>query len=117
MNKKIDYAIQLIKKYHSIVHVDKSSGVDYLVFLYDYVSGKKAIHTNKIQWAVNSAMRQQDYPKDVLYDQGMLYIKIESKPEIKESEEINEALESIIIETDSVVIEEPKKRKSKKTVE
>ena len=122
MNQKLSYAIQLIKKYHIALNVEKSSESTF-VFLFDYVAGKKSVHTFRIQKAVERAMRQQDFPKDVFYDQGMLYIKMESKPvtDVIESEpEIevnNEVLESVIIETDAVVLDTPKKRKSKKIIE
>lgn len=122
MNHKLSYAIQLIKKYNNVMHVEKT-GADHFVFLYEYVSGKKSINTNRIKKAVEIASKQQDYPKDVFYDQGMLFMKIESKtvkeviesePEIEVSDEI---LESVINETDAVILDAPKKRKSKKIVE
>lgn len=122
MNQKLSYAIQLIKKYHIALNVEKSSESTF-VFLFDYVAGKKNVHTIKIQKAVERAMRQQDYPKDVFYDQGMLYLKIESKPVIEEivpepeMEVSDEILESVINETDAVILDAPKKRKSKKIVE
>lgn len=113
MNKKIEYAIQLIKKYHSVMHVEKSDA-EHFVFLFEYVSGKKAIHTNRIKKSVENAMRQQDYPKDVFYDQGMLYVKIETKPEVKE---VIVESEPEITEIDSEITEAPKKKKTKKTIE
>lgn len=115
MNQKLSYAIQLIKKYHIVLNVEKSSESTF-VFLFDYVAGKKSVHTIRIQKAVERAMRQQDFPKDVFYDQGMLYMKIESKPASKviESEPEIEVIEN---EIEPEVIDAPKKRKSKKIVE
>ena len=119
MNQKLSYALQLIKKYHVALNVEKSSESTF-VFLFDYVAGKKHVHTLKIQKAVERAMRQQDYPKDVFYDQGMLYLKMESKPltevivsqpEIEVEVEVNET------ESEPEIIDAPKKRKSKKIVE
>lgn len=115
MNQKLSYAIQLIKKYNNVMHVEKT-GADHFVFLFEYVSGKKSINTNRIKKAVEIASKQQDFPKDVFYDQGMLFMKIESKPatEVIESEPEIEVIES---ETESEIIDAPKKRKSKKIVE
>lgn len=119
MNQKLSYALQLIKKYHIALNVEKSSESTF-VFLFDYVAGKKHVHTLKIKKAVENAMRQQDYPKDVFYDQGMLYIKMESKPasEVIETQpEIETETEIEVNETESEIIDAPKKRKSKKIVE
>ena len=119
MNQKLSYALQLIKKYHVALNVEKSSESTF-VFLFDYVAGKKHVHTLKIKKAVENAMRQQDYPKDIFYDQGMLYLKIESKPltEVIVSEpEIEVEVEVNETESEPEIIDAPKKRKSKKIVE
>lgn len=115
MNHKLLYAIQLIKKYNNVMHVEKT-GADHFVFLFEYVSGKKSINTNRVKKAVEIASKQQDYPKDVFYDKGMLFIKIESKPVIEQIV-IEPEIEVNETESEPEVIDAQKKRKSKKTVE
>lgn len=118
MNAKLLYAIQLIKKYHIALNVQKTD-TDHIVFLFDYVSGNKSINTIKIQKAVERAMKQQDYPKEVIYNDGMLHILnpeksviIEKTVEVESSVEVETETETETV-VEETVVEAPKKRAKK----
>ncbi len=111
--KKINEAIAIIRKYYNAVSVQRTDN-DNVVYLFDYINKKKTIGSVIVNKAVEKAMKQQDFPREVLYSEGMLSIatvKIyqpEPEPEIKTEIEETEIVEETIIE------EKPKKRGRKK---
>ena len=114
--KKINEAIAIIRKYYNAVSVQRTDN-DNVVYLFDYINKKKTIGSVIVNKAVEKAMKQQDFPKEVLYSEGMLSIptvKIyqpEPEPEIEKEIEETEIVEETIIE------EKPKKRGRKKQSE
>lgn len=108
---KLNEAIQIIKKFHPSFNVQKTDVAE-IVFLFDYKMNKKTVGSEKITQAVEKAVKQQDFPKTVKYQDGMLFIL---KPEtVKEqTKEIKEQTKETVNE--EVTVEEaPKKRTRKK---
>jgi len=108
---KINEAITIIKKFHPALFVQKTD-VEDIVFLFEYKINKKTVGSEKITQAVERAVKQQDFPKTVKYQDGMLFIL---KPEtVKEqTKEIKEQTKETVNE--EVTVEEaPKKRTRKK---
>lgn len=108
---KLNEAIQIIRKFHPSFNVQKTDIAE-IVFLFDYRMNKKTVGSEKITQAVEKAVKQQDFPKTVKYQDGMLFIL---KPETikEETKEVKEE----VIETvnQKVTVEEtPKKRTRKK---
>lgn len=108
---KLNEAIQIIRKFHPSFNVQKTDVAE-IVFLFDYKMNKKTVGSEKITQAIEKAVKQQDFPKTVKYQDGMLFIL---KPETikEETQEVKEE----VIETVSqeVTVEEtPKKRTRKK---
>ena len=110
---KIQEAINIIKKFHPAFHVQKTD-VEDIVFLFEYRMNKKTVGSDKIKQAVEKAVKQQDFPKAVKYQDGMLFIlKSETIIEPVKEEVKDETV--VIEETQTDVIEEtPKKRTRKK---
>lgn len=114
--KKINEAIAIIRKYYNAVSIQRTDN-DNVVYLFDYINKKKTIGSVIVNKAVEKAMKQQDFPKEVLYSEGMLSIatvKIyqpEPEPEIETEIEETEIVEETIIE------EQPKKRGRKKQID
>jgi hypothetical protein len=112
---KIQEAINIIKKFHPSFNVQKTD-VEEIVFLFDYKMNKKTVGSEKITQAVEKAVKQQDYPKSVKYQDGMLFIL---KPETI-AEQVKEQTKEIKKQTKETVNEEvtveeaPKKRTRKK---
>lgn len=112
---KIQEAINIIKKFHPSFNVQKTD-VEEIVFLFDYKMNKKTVGSEKITQAVEKAVKQQDYPKSVKYQDGMLFIL---KPETI-AEQVKEQTKEIKEQTKETVNEEvtveeaPKKRTRKK---
>ena len=105
---KIQEAINIIKKFHPSFNVQKTD-VEEIVFLFDYKMNKKTVGSEKITQAVEKAVKQQDYPKSVKYQDGMLFIL---KPETI-AEPVKEQTKETVNE--EVTVEEaPKKRTRKK---
>lgn len=116
--KKINEAIAIIRKYYNAVSVQRTENEN-VVYLFDYINKKKTIGSVIVNKAVEKAMKQQDFPKEVLYSEGMLSIatvKIyqpEPEPE-PETEIVNDLIDYFIAESETVEEEKPKKRKRKK---
>lgn len=117
-SKKIAQALYIIRKYYNVVYTQKTDNEN-VVYLFNYTNNKKTIGSEKISSAVEKAMKQQDFPKDIYYSEGMLsliqkqeYVQQQQQPEAIETEadETGEAEE--ITET-----EKPKKRGRKKQTE
>jgi hypothetical protein len=114
-SKKIAQALTIIRKYYGAINVQRTDNED-VVYLFDYTTQKKTIGSEKINKAVEKAVKQNDFPKDIYYSEGLLsVIKIEEnvqQPEAIEAE-ADETLEAEeITET-----EKPKKRGRKKQTE
>jgi hypothetical protein len=114
-SKKIAQALTIIRKYYGAINIQRTDNED-VVYLFDYSTQKKTIGSEKINKAVEKAVKQNDFPKDIYYSEGLLsVIKIEEnvqQPETIEAE-TDEAVEAKeIIET-----EQPKKRGRKKQTE
>lgn len=105
---KINEAIQIIRKFHPSFNVQKTDVAE-IVFLFDYKMNKKTVGSEKITQAVQKAVKQQDFPKTVKYQDGMLFIL---KPETikEETQEVKEE----VINQEVIVEETPKKRTRKK---
>ena len=114
-SKKIAQALTIIRKYYSAVNVQRTDNED-VVYLFDYSTQKKTIGSIKINKAVEKAVKQNDFPKDIYYSEGLLsIIKIEKnvqQPETIEAETIEAVETEKIAET-----EKPKKRGRKKQTE
>ena len=114
-SKKIAQALTIIRKYYSAVNVQRTDNED-VVYLFDYSTQKKTIGSIKINKAVEKAVKQNDFPKDIYYSEGLLsVIKIEEnvqQPETIEAETVEAVEAEEITET-----EKPKKRGRKKQTE
>jgi hypothetical protein len=117
-SKKLNEAINIIRKHYSAVNVQRTDNED-VVYLFDYSNQKKTIGSEKINKAFEKSVKKQDFPKDVYYSEGLLsVIKIQEnvqQPETIEAETIegDETIEAeVLTET-----EQPKKRGRKKQID
>jgi hypothetical protein len=118
-SKKIAQALTIIRKYYGAINVQRTDNED-VVYLFDYTTQKKTIGSEKINKAVEKAVKQNDFPKDIYYSEGLLsVIKIEQNEGQGQGQfetietEANETIEAEeIIET-----EQPKKRGRKKQID
>ena len=112
---KIQEAVNIIKKFHPAFHVQKTD-IEEIVFLFEYKMNKKTVGSEKIKNAVEKAVKQQDFPKQVKYQDGMLFVlKAETVKEVKQ--EVIEEKEAVVEETvnEEIAVEDaPKKRTRKK---
>jgi hypothetical protein len=88
-SKKIQQALTIIRKFYSAVNVQRTDNED-IVYLFDYSANKKTVGSDKIAKAVEKATKQQDFPKDVFYSEGMLTIIKEQIEEVIPSPKIEE---------------------------
>lgn len=102
---KINEAITIIKKFHPALNVQKTD-VEDIVFLFEYKLNKKTVGSEKITQAVQKAVKQQDFPKTVKYQDGMLFIL---KPE-----KITETPKEETPKEETVIVEEAPKKKGRK---
>ena len=113
---KIQEAVNIIKKFHPAFHVQKTD-IEDIVFLFEYKMNKKTVGSDKIKNAVEKAVKQQDFPKAVKYQDGMLFVlKAETVKEVKQEQPIEET-EAVVEETvnEEIAVEDaPKKRTRKK---
>jgi hypothetical protein len=115
-SKKIAQALTIIRKYYGAINVQRTDNED-VVYLFDYTSQKKTIGSESINKAVEKAVKQNDFPKDIYYSEGLLSViqkqQNVQQPEQAETIETDEAAEAEeITET-----EKPKKRGRKKQSE
>jgi len=113
-SKKLNEALNIIRKYYSAVNVQRTESED-VIYLFDYSTQKKTIGSEKINKAVEKATKQQDFPKDVYYSAGMLsVVKIEENvQQFEQTETEGETIETF--ETEEIIqVEQPKKRGRKK---
>jgi hypothetical protein len=112
-SKKIAQALTIIRKYYGAINVQRTDNED-VVYLFDYTTQKKTIGSESINKAVEKAVKQNDFPKDIYYSEGLLSViqkqQNVQQPEQAETIETDEAAEAEeITET-----EKPKKRGRKK---
>lgn len=112
-SKKITQALTIIRKYYGAINVQRTDNED-VVYLFDYTSQKKTIGSESINKAVEKAVKQNDFPKDIYYSEGLLSV-IQIKENVQQAEtiEADEAIEAEEI-TETV---KPKKRGRKKQTE
>ena len=65
-SKKIAQALTIIRKYYGAINVQRTDNED-VVYLFDYTSQKKTIGSESINKAVEKAVKQNDFPKDIYY--------------------------------------------------
>lgn len=116
-SKKIGIALNIIRKYYSAVNVQRTDNED-VVYLFDYTSNKKTVGSEKIAKAVEKALKQQDFPKDIYYSEGLLSI-IKKEENVQQGQGQTEAIEANeTIEAEEITeIQQPKKRGRKKQTE
>ena len=115
-SKKIEQALTIIRKYYGAINVQRTDNKD-VVYLFDYTSQKKTIGSESINKAVEKAVKQNDFPKDIYYSEGLLSI-------IQIKENVQQHQQAETIETDEAIeakeitqTEKPKKRGRKKQTE
>jgi hypothetical protein len=108
-SKKIAQALTIIRKYYGAINVQRTDNED-VVYLFDYTSQKKTIGSQSINKAVEKAVKQNDFPKDIYYSEGLLSI-IQA-----ETIEADEAVEAVEAEEPTETVK-PKKRGRKKQTE
>ena len=115
-SKKIAQALTIIRKYYGAINVQRTDSED-VVYLFDYTSQKKTIGSESINKAVEKAVKQNDFPKDIYYSEGLLSV-------IQKQQNVQQYEQAETIETDETVeaeeiteIEKPKKRGRKKQTE
>lgn len=115
-SKKIAQALTIIRKYYGAINVQRTDNED-VVYLFDYTSQKKTIGSESINKAVEKAVKQNDFPKDIYYSEGLLsVIEIEENVQQHEQAETIEADETVEAE-EITETEKPKKRGRKKQTE
>ena len=117
-SKKITQALTIIRKYYGAINVQRTDNED-VVYLFDYTTQKKTIGSEKINKAVEKAVKQNDFPKDIYYSDGLLsVIKIEENVQQLEQSEAIEAEADEAFEAEEITeTEKPKKRGRKKQTE
>jgi hypothetical protein len=117
-SKKIAQALTIIRKYYGAINVQRTDNED-VVYLFDYTTQKKTIGSEKINNAVEKAVKQNDFPKDIYYSEGLLsVIKIEENVQQYQQPEAIEAEADETLEAEEITeTEKPKKRGRKKQTE
>jgi hypothetical protein len=117
-SKKIAQALTIIRKYYGAINIQRTDNED-VVYLFDYTTQKKTIGSEKINKAVEKAVKQNDFPKDIYYSEGLLsVIKIEENVQQYEQPEAIETEANETIEAEEITeTEQPKKRGRKKQTE
>lgn len=115
-SKKIAQALTIIRKYYGAINVQRTDSED-VVYLFDYTAQKKTIGSQSINKAVEKAVKQNDFPKDIYYSEGLLsIIQIEENVQQHQQAETIEADEAIEAEEITETVK-PKKRGRKKQTE
>jgi len=115
-SKKIAQALIIIRKYYGAINVQRTDNEN-VVYLFDYTTQKKTIGSEKINKAVEKAVKQNDFPKDIYYSEGLLsIIKIEENVQQGQGQGQTEAIEADeTVEAEEITeTEKPKKRGRKK---
>jgi 23S rRNA-/tRNA-specific pseudouridylate synthase len=116
-SKKLNEAINIIRKHYSAVNVQRTDNED-VVYLFDYSNQKKTIGSEKINKAIEKSVKKQDFPKDVYYADGMLSV-VQKQAEIipVPAQIVSEIVEETAIVEETIIEEQPKKRGRKKQTE
>ena len=120
-SKKIAQALTIIRKYYGAINVQRTDNED-VVYLFDYTSQKKTIGSESINKAVEKAVKQNDFPKDIYYSEGLLSVIQKQHNERQGQEQRRYEAETIeadeTIEAEEITeTEKPKKRGRKKQTE
>jgi kynureninase len=117
-SKKIAQALTIIRKYYGAINVQRTDNED-VVYLFDYTTQKKTIGSEKINKGVEKAVKQNDFPKDIYYSDGLLsVIKIEENVQQYQQPETIEAEADETVEAEEITeTEKPKKRGRKKQID
>jgi hypothetical protein len=117
-SKKIAQALTIIRKNYGAINVQRTDNED-VVYLFDYTTPKKTIGSEKINKAIEKAVKQNDFPKDIYYSEGLLsVIKIEENVQQYQQPEAIEAEADETFEAEEIAeTEKPKKRGRKKQTE
>lgn len=117
-SKKIAQALTIIRKYYGAINIQRTDNED-VVYLFDYTTQKKTIGSESINKAVEKAVKQNDFPKDIYYSEGLLsVIKIEENVQQYEQPEAIEAEADETVKAEEITeTEKPKKRGRKKQTE
>jgi kynureninase len=117
-SKKIAQALTIIRKYYGAINIQRTDNED-VVYLFDYTTQKKTIGSEKINKAVEKAVKQNDFPKDIYYSEGLLsVIKIEENVQQYEQPEAIETETNETVEAKEIIeTEQPKKRGRKKQID
>lgn len=117
-SKKIAQALTIIRKYYGAINVQRTDNEN-VVYLFDYTSQKKTIGSESINKAVEKAVKQNDFPKDIYYSDGLLSV-IQKEINVQQGQGQGRH-EDEAIETDEAAeaqeiteTEKPKKRGRKK---
>lgn len=113
-SKKIAQALTIIRKYYGAINVQRTDNED-VVYLFDYTTQKKTVGSESINKAVEKAVKQNDFPKDIYYSEGMLST-IKKEENVQQGQGQTEAIEANeTIEAEEIIqTEQPKKRGRKK---
>jgi len=117
-SKKIAQSLTIIRKYYGAINIQRTDNED-VVYLFDYTTQKKTIGSESINKAVEKAVKQNDFPKDIYYSEGLLsVIKIEENVQQYEQPEAIEAEADETVKAEEITeTEKPKKRGRKKQTE
>jgi hypothetical protein len=114
-SKKIAQALTIIGKYYGAINVQRTDNED-VVYLFDYSTQKKTIGSEKIKKAVEKAVKQNDFPKDIYYSEGLLSV-IKIQENVQQSETIEAETDEAVEAEEITETVKPKKRGRKKQTE
>jgi hypothetical protein len=114
-SKKIAQALTIIRKYYGAINVQRTDNED-VVYLFDYTTQKKTIGSEKINKAVEKAVKQNDFPKDIYYSEGLLSV-IKIQENVQQSETIEAETDEAVEAEEITETEKPKKRGRKKQID
>jgi kynureninase len=113
-SKKIAQALTIIRKYYGAINVQRTDNED-VVYLFDYTTQKKTIGSEKINKAVEKAVKQNDFPKDIYYSDGLLsVIKIEENVQQYQQPEAIEAETDETVEAQEINETDKRKKRGRK---
>jgi hypothetical protein len=114
-SKKIAQALTIIRKYYGAINIQRTDNED-VVYLFDYTTQKKTIGSEKINKAIEKAVKQNDFPKDIYYSEGLLSV-IKIQENVQQPETIEAEADETIEAEEIAETEKPKKRGRKKQTE
>jgi hypothetical protein len=105
---KIVNAINIIRKFNQNINVHRTEQAE-MVFLFDYTGQKKTIGSPAINAAVSKAVKQQDWPENIIYNGGCLTFITTKIEEVVPADIIAEP-ETVETLQEQEIEPEPKKR-------